>query len=194
MKKHEILSDGQLIKLYLNGNENAFETLLLRHKNKVFTSVYFMVNDRYLAEDIFQESFIKAVKFIQAGKYTHEDKFGPWITRIAKNKAIDAIRSRKLRPTVTDSDGVSIFDFIGYEDAKAETKLIDAEKTDYVRHFIDKLPEKQKEVIILRHYADLSFKEIAKTTHTNINTCIGRMHYALANLKKMMDKNIMYTK
>ena len=148
MKKHEILSDGQLIKLYLNGNENAFETLLLRHKNKVFTSVYFMVNDRYLAEDIFQESFIKAVKFIQAGKYTHEDKFGPWITSIAKNKAIDAIRSRKLRPTVTDSDGVSIFDFIGYEDAKAETKLIDAEKTDYVRHFIDKLPEKQKEVLL----------------------------------------------
>jgi len=194
MDHTKIVSDGKLIQQYLNGNESSFETLMKRHKDRVFTSIYFMVNDRYLAEDIFQESFVKAIRFIQSGKYKHEDKFGPWMTRIAKNKAIDAIRSRKLRPTVTDSEGTSIFDFIGYEDAKAEKGMIHKEKVNYVRSFVHKLPEKQKEVLILRHYADLSFKEIAAMTGSNINTCIGRMHYALANLRKMMDKNIMYTK
>ncbi len=194
MNQKEVLGDGDLIQQYLNGNEAAFETLMKRHKNRVFTTIFFMVNDRYLAEDIFQESFIKAIRFIQAGKYSHENKFGPWMSRIAKNKAIDAIRSRKLRPTVTDGEGTSIFDFIGYEDAKAEKDMIHSEKVNYVRSFVHKLPEKQKEVLILRHYADLSFKEIAAMTGANINTCIGRMHYALANLKKMMDKNIMYSK
>ncbi|MBL7811127.1 MAG: sigma-70 family RNA polymerase sigma factor [Bacteroidetes bacterium] len=184
----EFIPDGVLLKIYLEGNENAIETLVKRHKSRIFTSIYLMVNDRYLAEDIFQETFIKIINCLRSGKYRHEDKFLPWALRIARNLAIDSIRHKGRLPVITDSEGNNVFDYINIYDDSREKVLIDKEELQTLHGFINKLPEEQKEVLILRHYADLSFKEIADMTQTNINTCIGRMHYALLNLRKMMQK------
>lgn len=190
----EHISDGVLIKLYIDGNENALSTLVKRHKSRVFTSIYMLVNDRYLAEDIFQETFIKVINCIRGGKYSHEDKFVQWVMRIARNLSIDTIRNRKIMPQITDSEGKNIFDYISCVDPVSESRLIEDEEKIAIRHYINQLPDEQKEVLILRHYGDLSFKEIAELTNSNLNTCIGRMHYALLNLRKMMQKSFVRVK
>lgn len=184
----ELISDGKLLGLYQQGNEAALETLINRHKSRIFTGIYLLVNDRYLAEDVFQETFIKIINCLRQGKYTHSDKFAPWAIRIARNIIIDNARALKRQPPITDSDGNNIFDFIKLSEESVESKMIMNEKNKGLRYLIHQLPADQREVLIMRHYADLSFKEIAEITQTNINTCMGRMHYAMMNLKKMILK------
>jgi len=184
-----MISDGVLIKHYTEGNQGAFETLLKRHKNRIFSSIYALVGDRYIAEDIFQETFIKIIHSIRTGKYNHEDKFLPWAMRISRNMCIDSIRQRKRLPIVVDSEGNDILNNIGIFEKSQEELHIENDEIAMLRKWIWELPEEQREVLVLRNYADLSFKEIAIVTNTNINTCIGRMHYALINLRKMTQKN-----
>lgn len=184
-----IIADGVLIKQYIAGNQGSFETLLKRHKSRIFSSIYGLVGDRYLAEDIFQETFIKIIHSIRGGKYNHEDKFLPWAMRISRNMCIDSIRQRKRLPMVVDSEGNDILNNIGIFEKSQEELHIESDEMSMLRKWIWELPEEQREVLVLRNYADLSFKEIAVVTNTNINTCIGRMHYAILNLRKMMQKN-----
>lgn len=189
-----IIADGVLIKHYTEGNQGAFETLLKRHKNRIFSSIYALVGDRYIAEDIFQETFIKIIHSIRTGKYNHEDKFLPWAMRISRNMCIDSIRQRKRLPIVVDSEGNDILNNIGIFEKSQEELHIANDEITMLRKWIWELPEEQREVLVLRNYADLSFKEIAVVTNTNINTCIGRMHYALINLRKMTKKNYVRVK
>ena len=189
-----LISDGVLIKRYIDGNNAAFETLLKRHRTRILSSIYLLVGDRYLAEDIFQETFIKVIHSIQHGKYNHEDKFLPWALRIASNMSIDSIRSRKRMPVVVDTDGRDVFDAMGISVNSQEDQRVAKDEIEILKQWIWELPEDQREVLILRQYADLSFKEIAALTETNINTCIGRMHYAILNLRKKMQKSVVRIK
>jgi RNA polymerase sigma-70 factor (ECF subfamily) len=183
------IKDGVLIKRYLEGNIAAFEILVNRHKDRIYGSVLNIVMDTYLAEDIFQETFIKIIQNIKAGKYNHEDKFLPWAMRIARNMAIDSLRRKKRMPMVVTSDGSDLFETLNIMEASPEDIQVQKEEHSELHSWIRLLPEEQREVLILRSYAQLSFKEIAEITGTNINTCIGRMHYALTNLRKMSEKN-----
>ena len=189
-----LISDGVLIKRYIDGNNAAFETLLKRHRTRILSSIYLLVGDRYLAEDIFQETFIKVIHSIQHGKYNHEDKFLPWALRIARNMSIDSIRPRKRMPVVVDTDGRDVFDAMGISVNSQEDQRVAKDEIEILKQWIWELPEDQREVLILRKYADLSFKEIAALTETNINTCIGRMHYAILNLRKKMQKSVVRIK
>ena len=189
-----LISDGVLIKRYIDGNNAAFETLLKRHRTRILSSIYLLVGDRYLAEDIFQETFIKVIHSIQHGKYNHEDKFLPWALRIARNMSIDSIRSRKRMPVVVDTDGRDVFDAMGISVNSQEDQRVAKDEIEILKQWIWELPEDQREVLILRQYADLSFKEIAALTETIINTCIGRMHYAILNLRKKMQKSVVRIK
>ena len=189
-----LIADGVLIRRYVDGNNAAFETLLKRHRTRILSSIYLLVGDRYLAEDIFQETFIKVIHSIQNGKYNHEDKFLPWALRIARNMSIDSIRSRKRMPVVVDTEGRDVFDALGISVDSQEDQRVASDEIAILKQWIWELPEDQREVLILRQYADLSFKEIAALTDTNINTCIGRMHYAILNLRKKMQKSVVRVK
>jgi RNA polymerase sigma factor (sigma-70 family) len=160
--------------------------LINRHKRKVFTSILMVVQDRYIAEDLFQETFIKVVKTLRGGKYNEEGKFLPWVIRIAKNLAIDYFRKTKRMPTITSHDGEDIFRTFQISEDNKEQSMIKFQKEQTVRDLIKLLPDEQREVLVLRHYADLSFKEIADITHVSINTALGRMRYALSNLRKII--------
>jgi RNA polymerase sigma-70 factor (ECF subfamily) len=183
------IADGVLIRRYLEGNAAAFEILVNRHKDRIYGSVLNIVNDTYLAEDIFQETFIKIIHNIKKGSYNHEDKFLPWAIRSARNMAIDNLRRKKRMPNVVTSDGSDLFETLLIADKSQEDIRIEQEEHAELYRWIRLLPEEQREVLVLRSYADLSFKEIAAITDTNINTCIGRMHYALTNLRKLSEKN-----
>ncbi len=180
------LSDHELISSFNLGNVNALEALVLRHKDKLYTSIYFLVKDKYLAEDIFQDTFIKIIDTIRQGRYTEEGKFLPWAMRIAHNLCVDHFRKVKRTPTIKNSDDQDIFEVLNFTEDSAETKLIKKQSYNRVRDMLDQLPDDQREVIILRHYADMSFKEIATMTGCSINTALGRMRYGLINLRKMM--------
>jgi len=188
MKKYTI-SDSELVSLYISGDEEAFKELLLRHKNRVFTTINLIVKDRYLAEDLLQETFIKAVKTIKSGKYNDEGKFLPWILRIGHNLAIDTFRRSKRYPTVLMEDGSNIFDTLDFAVAPVEDKQVTQDSINKLKHHIQELPESQKQVLIMRSYLEMSFKEIAEATGVSINTALGRMRYALINLKKKMNEN-----
>ncbi len=190
----EIIADGVLLKVYMEGNESALETLIKRHKSRIFSSIYLLVNDRYLAEDIFQETFIKIIHCLRGGKYRDQDKFLPWALRIARNLSIDCIRQKSRIPMISDTEGNNIFDYIQVVEDSCEKSMVLKEQNQSLRNLINQLPDEQKEVLVLRHYADLSFKEIAEMTDSNINTCIGRMHYALLNLRRMIKKNLVQVK
>ncbi|AFD07979.1 RNA polymerase sigma factor [Solitalea canadensis] len=179
-------SDQSLIHSYLIGNEEALEILITRHKAKIYTTIYLLVKDSYLAEDIFQDTFIKVINTLRAGKYNEEGKFLPWVLRIAHNLVIDHFRKDKRTPIVTTIDGYDIFNVLHFVDENAEDRIIREQSTSDLRKLILMLPEEQREVLIMRHYADLSFKEIADITEVSINTALGRMRYALNNLRKMM--------
>lgn len=183
-----LISDKDLVHLYVSGDESAIAVLLTRHKSKIYTSIYLLVKDRYLAEDIFQDTFIKVINTLKSGKYNEEGKFLPWVMRIAHNLVIDHFRKEKRTPTITNSEGFDIFDTIGISEESAEDKLLRDQSHTELRTLIQKLPEEQKEVLIMRHYADLSFKEIADLTGVSINTALGRMRYALNNLRRMMQE------
>ncbi|WP_205573343.1 RNA polymerase sigma factor [Flavisolibacter nicotianae] len=180
------LSDHELINLFNTGNVNAFETLVLRHKDKLFTSILFLVKDKYLAEDIFQDVFIRVIDTIKGGRYTEEGKFLPWAMRIAHNLCVDHFRKVKRTPTIRNSEDQDIFEVLNFTEESAEDKMIKKQSHNRVKDMLDQLPEDQREVIILRHYADMSFKEIARVTNCSINTALGRMRYGLINLRKMM--------
>lgn len=180
------LTDQQLIHLYVHGDNDAFSTIVLRYKEKIFTSIYLLVKDRYLAEDFFQEVFIKVIDTLRAGRYTDEGKFLPWVMRIAHNMCVDHFRKVKRTPTIKTSDDKDIFEVLNFFEPGADQKMMATQSHDRVRRLVDMLPEDQREVIILRHYADLSFKEISDLTNCSINTALGRMRYGLINLRKMM--------
>ncbi len=187
------ISDSELIKLYRDGNEEAFERLLNRHKARVYTTVYLIVKDKYIAEDLLQEAFIKAVKTIKSGRYNEEGKFLPWINRIAHNLAIDYFRKDRRYPTVVLEDGSTVFNTLEFAEDSFESAQIRKDTHAKLREMIQELPAAQKEVLIMRHYMDMSFQEIADSTNVSINTALGRMRYALINLRKKMNKyNIAY--
>ncbi|MBD0403387.1 MULTISPECIES: RNA polymerase sigma factor [unclassified Flammeovirga] len=186
--KHYTLSDQELIAQYLNGSEAAFEQLLNKYKNKLFTSILLIVKDEYVAEDLLQDTFIKAIKMIRAGKYNEEGKFMPWISRIAHNMAIDYFRKQKRYPTIIMEDGSSVFDTLDFSENSIEDQRIVLETQTNVRNLVDRLPDTQREVLVMRHYMEMSFQEIADSTDVSINTALGRMRYALINLRKMMEQ------
>lgn len=183
------LTDQQLIQEYLHGDERAFEELLNRHQQKIYTSIYLFVKDQSLAEDIFQEVFIKIIDTLRRGKYNHEGKFGQWAMRIAYNLCVDYFRRSKRRPQVQPTDEFDIFEVLRVTDDNAEQRIMRSQTHEKVRSLVDMLPPEQREVVILRHYADMSFKEIAKLTRVSINTALGRMRYALINIRKMVEEN-----
>lgn len=182
------LSDQELINQYISGNDRAFEVLLVRHKQKIYTSIYLFVKDHALAEDIFQEVFIKIIDTLRKGKYNHEGKFVQWAMRISYNMCVDYFRRSKRRPKVSPTEAFDIFDVLPVKEDNAEQMIIRSQTHDKVRKLVDMLPPEQREVVILRHYADMSFKEIAQLTRVSINTALGRMRYALINIRKMVEE------
>jgi RNA polymerase sigma factor (sigma-70 family) len=190
----QIISDQELIKQYVAGNDACMEMLIKRYKTKVFTSIFLVVQDTYIAEDIFQETFIKVIKTFKSGKYQESGKFQPWVIRIARNLAIDYYRKMKKMPytTITTNDGDDIFEILNFHEKNAEDKMVDKQRDFVLRQLIKELPDEQKEVLILRNYADLSFKEISDLTGVSINTALGRMRYALINLRKLVEKKAPY--
>jgi len=191
MKSLCIKTDNELIHMFMDGDMAALETLILRHKDKLYTSIFFLVKDKYLAEDIFQDVLIKIIDTLRGGRYTEEGKFLPWAMRIAHNLCVDHFRKVKRTPAIKTSDDRDIFEVLNFTEDGADVKMMKRQSHDRVRKMLDLLPEDQREVIILRHYAELSFKEIAALTNCSINTALGRMRYGLINLRKMMaEKNI----
>lgn len=180
------ISDKELVSHYIEGNEACLEMLINRHKSKIFTSIYLVVRDRYLAEDLFQETFIKVIHTLKNGKYNETGKFLPWVLRIARNLAIDYFRKVKRMPTVTSQDGEDVFRTMNISENNREEQIIENQRDRSIRQLINLLPDEQKEVLVLRHYGDLSFKEIAEITNVSINTALGRMRYALNNLRKLI--------
>ncbi len=189
VKAIKALGDKELIILYLEGNQKAFEVLLTRHKNKIYTSIYLFVKDHDLAEDIFQEVFIKIIDTLRKGKYNHEGKFLQWAMRISYNLCVDYFRRSKRRTKVSPSETFDIFDVLEVKDDNMETSMIKNQTYGKVRELVDLLPPEQREVVILRHYADMSFKEIAALTRVSINTALGRMRYALINIRKLVEEH-----
>ncbi len=186
MRNHIELTDQQIVNMYIAGDANALTILVTRYKDKIFTSIYLLVKDKYLAEDIFQDVFIRIIDTLRGGRYTEEGKFLPWAMRIAHNLCVDHFRKVKRNPTIKTSDDRDIFDVLNFSEAGIDNRIMNEQTSDKVRRMIDLLPEDQREVIILRHYADLSFKEIAQLSNCSINTSLGRMRYGLLNLRKMM--------
>jgi RNA polymerase sigma-70 factor (ECF subfamily) len=192
--KASILSDQELIKAYLQGSEKAISTLIHRHKEKIFSYIFFNVKDEALAEDIFQDTFIKVINTLKRGKYNEEGKFLPWVMRIAHNLIIDHYRKSNRMPIVDGGDEFDIFDMIKNPDASIEEKIITDKILKQVKDLIKDLPKDQKEVLMMRLYYDMSFKEIADLTNVSINTALGRMRYALINLRKIIEaKNLQLT-
>lgn len=181
--------DNTLINMYLEGNEKAFEELLSRYKDKIYTSIYLFVKDDAKAEDIFQEVFIKVINTLRGGKYNHEGKFSQWVMRIAYNLCVDNFRRKKRRPTLQPTEEFDIFDVLKSNDLNGEQQVMRSQTHQRIRKLVDMLPEEQREVVILRHYADMSFKEIAALTRVSINTALGRMRYALINIRKMVEEH-----
>jgi len=179
-------SDFELIRSFQEGDSSALETLVLRHKDRLYTSILFLVKDRYLAEDIFQDAFIKIIDTLRGGRYSDEGKFLPWAMRIAHNLCVDHFRKVKRTPTIKTGEDQDLFEVLNFSEATMEEKMVSRQSHDRVRDMLDQLPTDQREVIILRHYADMSFKEIAALTDCSINTALGRMRYGLINLRKMM--------
>jgi RNA polymerase sigma-70 factor (ECF subfamily) len=188
------LSEKELINAYIKGNELAIEQLILTHKNKVFSYIYYKIKDEDLAEDIFQDTFIKAINTIKKGKYNDEGKFLPWVMRIAHNLIIDHYRKSTRMPMAKGNSEFDIFDIIPSNDKNIHEQLEADQVHDRLKKLVKHLPSDQKEVLMMRIYFDMSFKEISEMTNVSINTALGRMRYALINLRKMAEeKNITYT-
>lgn len=183
------LNDQVLVLNYLEGDERAFETLLHRHKRKVWTHIYLLVRDRELTEDLFQETFIKVVHTLKSGKYNEEGKFLPWVVRIAHNLVIDHFRRNKKMPLVRSSDEHDVFGTLAQPGKNVEQRMVNMQVDDDVRKLIEHLPEEQREVVIMRTYLGMSFKDIADHTEVSINTALGRMRYALINMRKMIKQH-----
>ena len=187
--RQQIMSDQELVTLYLSGQEKALAMLVNRHKDKMFTSIYMLVRERSISEDILQDAFVKIVSTLKSGKYNEEGKFIQWAMRIARNLVIDHFRKAKKMPTVNDSEGNDVFSYINVQEENQEEFVIRNEREQKVRRLVEELPPEQREVLVLRHYAELSFKEIADLTNVSINTALGRMRYALNNLRKLIEEH-----
>ncbi|SNS40924.1 RNA polymerase, sigma subunit, ECF family [Belliella buryatensis] len=187
--------DSELIAQYRAGSEAAFEMLVEKYQSRVFTTIYLIVKDQGVAEDLLQDVFVKVVQTLNSDRYNEEGKFQPWLMRIAHNLAIDHFRKSKRYPTIVMEDGESIFNTLRFAENNVEDLKVKEDTIEMVRKLIDELPETQKQVLIMRHYMDLSFQEIAEQTGVSINTALGRMRYALINLRKKMKLvNIAYDK
>jgi len=185
------LNDSELVRLYMNGDESALSVLIKRHKIKIYNFIYSKIGDEVLTEDVFQDTFIKVINTLKRKKYNEEGKFLSWVMRIAHNLVIDHFRKENRMPKYDNTGELDIFLLIRDEELNIEKKLIKSQIENDVKLLIEELPDEQKEVLMMRHYKDLSFKEIAENTGVSINTALGRMRYALINLKKMIDeKNI----
>lgn len=183
--------DQELVLQYLQGNEKAFETLLSRHKRKVWSHIFLLVRDRDLTEDLFQETFIKVVHTLKSGRYNEEGKFLPWVMRISHNLVIDHFRRVKKMPMVRSNDDHDVFATISQPGKNVEQRMVNVQIDADVRKLIDHLPAEQREVVLMRTYLGMSFKEIAEHTDVSINTALGRMRYALINMRKTIKENEM---
>ncbi len=184
----QIQTDNELIRQFIDGRQSSIEELIHRYKNQVYTYINLLVKNQALAEDILQDSFIKVIKSLKTGKYQENGKFLSWVLRISHNLVIDHYRKAKQINTISnDRYDTDLFNSTKFSDDTIEDKMIDNQITDEVKALIEQLPDDQKQVIYLRHYADLSFKEIAEQTNVSINTALGRMRYALINLRKMIE-------
>lgn len=192
--QHQSISDADLVHDYIHGSESALETLIVRHKHKIYSFIYSKVFDKDIAEDIFQDTFIKVIRTLKRNAYNEEGKFLPWVMRIAHNLVIDHFRKSNRMPKFDNNGDFSIFSILSDSDLNAEKRIIKEQVESDVRRLVDELPEDQKEVLLMRIYKDMSFKEISDKTGVSINTALGRMRYALINLRKIIDKhNIVLT-
>tara|TARA_B100001758_G_scaffold34340_1_gene25620 strand:- start:86 stop:682 length:597 start_codon:yes stop_codon:yes gene_type:complete len=182
-------SDSILIEHYLDGNEIALEYIINKHQQKIFNFIYSKVHDRDISEDIFQETFIKVIKTLKNGVYNEEGKFLPWVMRISHNLVIDFFRKNNRIKTINSKEDIDIFQFISDGSPNAESVLINDQIIKDIQKLIQELPDDQKEVLIMRLYRDMSFKEIAENTKVSINTALGRMRYAIINLRKLIKEN-----
>ncbi len=195
MEKNCVLSDQELIRLYMSGDVSSLEELVNRHQRKLYSYIIHLVRDKQLAEDFFQDTFIKVINTLHSGAYNEEGKFLPWVTRIAHNLIIDHFRKMKRLPIAENSEEYDLMATLKVYDLNVEDRIITNQIHNDVRKLIEYLSEEQKEVLKLRHYHDMSFKEIAALTDVSINTALGRMRYALINLRKIIDeKNVILTR
>ncbi|MDC9721293.1 MAG: sigma-70 family RNA polymerase sigma factor [Urechidicola sp.] len=188
MDKLKVL-DSSLVSNYLKGDERCFEILITRHKQRVYNFIFSKVLDKDITEDVFQDTFIKVINTLKRGKYNEEGKFLPWVMRIAHNLVIDHFRKCNRMPKFKNTDEFDIFSVLGDGELNAEKQLIKEQILSDVRRVIDELPDDQKEVLVMRMYKDMSFKEISECTGVSINTALGRMRYALINMRKLIEKN-----
>ena len=193
MKKSKS-TDAVLVTSYLQGDESALSTLITRHKQRIYSFIYSKVFDRDVAEDVFQDTFIKVINSLKRGKYNEEGKFLPWVMRISHNLVIDHFRKNNRMPKFENNTDFNIFSVLSDNALNAENTIIKRQIASDVRRLVDELPEDQKQVLMMRIYKDMSFKEISQQTGVSINTALGRMRYALINLRKVIDKhNIVLT-
>lgn len=190
MRTHQYVLDNDLVRQFQNGDETALASLIGRYKEKIFSTIFYLVKDKHLAEDLFQDVFIKIIDKLRSRNYNEEGKFLHWALRISHNLCVDYFRKEK-RNNTTSGDQNNLFDLLDISGDAADTKFVTGQIHEKIRVMLDALPDEQREVIILRHFADLSFKEIASITNTSINTALGRMRYGLINLRKMMEENQM---
>ncbi len=192
--KKVLIDDAILVSNYIKGDENSLAVLIERHKQRIYSFVYSKVYDRDIAEDIFQDTFIKVINTLKKGRYNEEGKFLPWVMRIAHNLVIDHFRRSNRMPKFDNSGEFSIFSVLSDNSLNAEKQIIKDQVESDVRKLIEELPEDQKEVLMMRVYKDMSFKEISERTGVSINTALGRMRYALINIRKTIEKhNIVLT-
>jgi RNA polymerase sigma-70 factor (ECF subfamily) len=184
-----VFSDAILVKNYVSGDEGALATLIERHQAKIYNFIYSKIQDRDLSDDIFQDTFIKVIKTLKSKSYNEEGKFLPWVMRIAHNLVVDHYRRNKKMPMQRDSGEYSVFSFLFDSSPNIENQMISEQVELDLTRLIDELPEDQKEVLMMRIYQDMSFKEISDLTGVSINTALGRMRYALMNLRKIIEKN-----
>jgi len=193
MQKNK-LQDAVLVSNYINGDEYSLEVLILRHKQRIYSFIYSKILNRDTTEDIFQDTFIKVINTLKKGKYNEQGKFLPWVMRIAHNLMIDYFRKNKRMPKFNNTDEFDIFSVLSDGELNAENQLINEQIYSDIKALVKELPENQKEVLIMRLFKDMSFKEIAETTDVSINTALGRMRYALINMRKLVkDNNIILT-
>ncbi len=192
--RKELITDATLVSSYIKGDEASLEVLVKRHKQRIYSFIYSKVYDRDVAEDIFQDTFIKVIRTLKRGSYNEEGKFLPWVMRIAHNLVIDYFRKNNRMPKFDNSGEFSIFSVLSDTSLNAEKAIIKDQVESDVRRLIEELPEDQKEVLVMRMYNDMSFKEISERTGVSINTALGRMRYALINMRKIIEKhNIILT-
>lgn len=194
MSIQQFVDDQSLVNQYIKGEESALATLIQRHKRRIFSYIMLTVKDKAVAQDIFQDTFFKVINTLKKGQYNEEGKFLPWVLRIAHNLIIDSFRRDKRMPTVSggkndDGEAFDIFSVLPMDDKNVEQSMVQGQVRKDIRKLVEKLPAEQREVLMMRHYYDMSFKEISEQTNVSINTALGRMRYALINLRKMIEQH-----